>query len=290
MADIFLSYTSKDRPVARELVRLFEREGWSTFWDRDVAGGAQYQPILEQELDKARCALVLWSPNSVKSTWVRGEAQRAVDRQILIPVELGKARPPLPFNSINGIPLGDWPASENALELKRLIASVRLMLEVPGVEHTIVRDDPTLSSRVAQRVISALDQSDAGRAAVALRLERCFNRVLADAVVGKRTSAEVCQRLIDGLAIELECDGAWLLAANVVLHSAGRRRQTSERLSNVLAEPHEPDKDGTWWYHAGTTLSGRSFIVATDSPLDQYVKHRLQQLGELLADLSQTAA
>jgi hypothetical protein len=42
MADIFLSYSSKDKDRVRPLVLALEREGWSVWWDRKTPAGETF--------------------------------------------------------------------------------------------------------------------------------------------------------------------------------------------------------------------------------------------------------
>ena len=39
MADVFLSYSSKDKDRVQPLVRALEREGWTVWWDRKTCAG-----------------------------------------------------------------------------------------------------------------------------------------------------------------------------------------------------------------------------------------------------------
>ncbi len=46
MADIFLSYSSKDKDRVRPLVLALEREGWSVWWDRKTLAGESFDFLL----------------------------------------------------------------------------------------------------------------------------------------------------------------------------------------------------------------------------------------------------
>jgi len=87
MSDIFISYASADREHARVLAQQLERLGWSVWWDRDIQAGKTFAGVIESEIDRARCVIVLWSNASVGSRWVRDEDDGQDDR------EGGQARP-----------------------------------------------------------------------------------------------------------------------------------------------------------------------------------------------------
>jgi tetratricopeptide (TPR) repeat protein len=61
MADIFVSYASEDRERVRGLVELLESHGWSVWWDRSLKAGETWPDVIERELGRARCVLVVWS-------------------------------------------------------------------------------------------------------------------------------------------------------------------------------------------------------------------------------------
>ena len=60
---------------------------------------------------------MVWTPTSVASRWVRGEARDAAERNILVPVRFGQARLPIDVRAIHTTDLDDWnenPASASA--------------------------------------------------------------------------------------------------------------------------------------------------------------------------------
>jgi len=69
MTQVFLSYAEEDRERARALVQLLKKKEWTVFWDRDLLVGPNYRDALADELEHARCVIVLWSEESVHSEW-----------------------------------------------------------------------------------------------------------------------------------------------------------------------------------------------------------------------------
>jgi TIR domain len=80
MADIFVSYANEDRDRAKVVAVALEHSGWSVWWDREVAIGRTWDETIEEEIEKARSVVVLWSPRSVTSDWVKNEARDAKSR------------------------------------------------------------------------------------------------------------------------------------------------------------------------------------------------------------------
>ena len=79
MADIFISYLREDIDAAEQLAGALEAHGWSVFWDRRIPAGKRFDDFLDEQLQAARCVIVLWSRGSILSPWVRDEA--AVGRE-----------------------------------------------------------------------------------------------------------------------------------------------------------------------------------------------------------------
>ncbi|MGE0697917.1 MAG: toll/interleukin-1 receptor domain-containing protein [Hyphomicrobiaceae bacterium] len=78
MADLFISYSSKDRALAEALARDIKAAGWSVWWDPEIRAGEDYRDVILRELDVAKAVVVIWTKNSVKSEWVISEASRAM--------------------------------------------------------------------------------------------------------------------------------------------------------------------------------------------------------------------
>jgi len=108
LADIFVSYSRQDKAQVAPLVASLEAEGWSVWWDPEITPGEEFDALISRELEGARSLVVVWSPNSVDSRWVRGEARDAADRGVLVPVRLGKAKLPIDFRAVHTTDLDDW--------------------------------------------------------------------------------------------------------------------------------------------------------------------------------------
>jgi tetratricopeptide (TPR) repeat protein len=132
MADIFLSYAADDRERVRPLVAFLEAEGWSVWWDRQIAPGEVWDREIEEAVELASCVIVVWSQASVASDWVRSEANEGLSRHRLVPVLIDNVRPPMVFRSIQSSFLIGWPSRESQRELFQLLATVRKIVEGEG--------------------------------------------------------------------------------------------------------------------------------------------------------------
>ena len=97
MVDIFLSYNRQDQAVARRYADALARAGFSVWWDVTLRSGEAYDEVTEKALRTAAAVLVLWSPRSVVSRWVRAEATIAARLGTLVPVTIERCERPIMF-------------------------------------------------------------------------------------------------------------------------------------------------------------------------------------------------
>jgi adenylate cyclase len=127
MADVFVSYARSDKARVAPLVAAIEAKGWSVWWDPAIAAGQQFDDQIDAELQAASAVLVVWTPTSVASRWVRGEARDAAERGILVPVRFEDARLPIDVRAIQTTDLDKWgedPASAPFQDLLRSLGAV----------------------------------------------------------------------------------------------------------------------------------------------------------------------
>lgn len=124
MADIFLSYASRDVGRIERLVEILEQQGWSVWWDLKIRIGKSFDQVIEEEITKAKCIVVLWSAESVKSDWVRGEADEGRRRRVLAPVLLDNVVIPLAFRHLEAARLYDWKGQIEHPELQLLLHAI----------------------------------------------------------------------------------------------------------------------------------------------------------------------
>ena len=120
MADIFISYARHDRTLVAPLVAALEAEGWSVWWDPEIVPGQAFDDRITEEIEQASAVVVVWTPASVASRWVRGEAREAADRSILVPVRFENARLPIDARAVHTIDLDEWREDRESPQFKSL--------------------------------------------------------------------------------------------------------------------------------------------------------------------------
>lgn len=121
VADIFMSYSQKNRDDARLLAAFFEAQGYSVWWDTRLEAGEQFRNEIMEALNEARAVVVIWSEESAKSVWVQSEAGRAQADRKLVPVKsrrMSYADIPPPFENLHTPNLDDCDAVLSAVQLQ----------------------------------------------------------------------------------------------------------------------------------------------------------------------------
>lgn len=108
MGELFISYARADAAIAERLGIALQEAGHLVWWDRQLAGGAQFSDEIESVLDRSDSVLVLWSEHAIASPWVRDEAAFGRDKNKLIPMRIGGVTPPLGFRQFHTIDISGW--------------------------------------------------------------------------------------------------------------------------------------------------------------------------------------
>lgn len=125
MSDIFISYASVDRARAQLLAKALQERGWSVWWDRTIPPGRQFDEVIEEALDAARCVVVLWSTASTASSWVKTEAAEAMRRKALIPAMIDDpVKIPLEFRRLQAADLTRWHGEPSTPEFEQFCAAI----------------------------------------------------------------------------------------------------------------------------------------------------------------------
>jgi hypothetical protein len=133
MADVFVSYTKKDRALVEGIVHDLAAEGLTVFFDRKIPLGSAWDETIERELDRARAVIVVWTDASVASRWVRREARAAAQDDKLLPLICRSCRIPLEFSDLQSVDLTDRrPCDRTHAGWRQVVDAVRSRPRVDG--------------------------------------------------------------------------------------------------------------------------------------------------------------
>jgi hypothetical protein len=94
--------------MARLVALAFEQEGFNVWWDAALHSGETFDEVIEKELRAAKAVVVLWSPRSVSSRWVRAEATLADRNRTLAPAIIEPCDRPIIFELTHTVDLTTW--------------------------------------------------------------------------------------------------------------------------------------------------------------------------------------
>jgi adenylate cyclase len=137
VADIFVSYSRSDKVRVAPLVAALEAQGWSVWWDPEITPGDEFDALIGAELESARSVVVVWSPLSVDSRWVKGEARDAADRGVLVPVRFENARLPIDVRAIHTTELDGWAGNRESAPFKALCAALEAKLKLSASKAAV---------------------------------------------------------------------------------------------------------------------------------------------------------
>jgi hypothetical protein len=123
--DIFLSYARADRPSARLFAESLAAEEFKVWWDASLHSGETFDEVIEQKLRDAKAVVVLWSPRSVASRWVRAEATLADRRNKLVPVIIEACDRPIAFELTHTTELAGWEGDRSDLRWSSFVEDLK---------------------------------------------------------------------------------------------------------------------------------------------------------------------
>jgi adenylate cyclase len=256
MADVFVSYARVDKARVAPIVAAIEAQGWSVWWDPEIAAGQLFDDQIEAQLAAAKCVLVVWTPTSVASRWVRGEAREAADRGILVPVRFDDARLPMDVRALHTTDLDRWgdnPSSAPFQEVLRALGGMMARNAAPRAESAVAgapADPAPKSSRVSICVLPFANMSgDAEQEyfsdGISEDIITDLSKVSSLAVVSRNTAFGFKSRSVDIAQIGRQLKVAYVLEGSV-RKAAGRVRITAQLIevskdNHVWAERYDRD-------------------------------------------------
>ena len=153
MFDIFLSYNRQDQAVARRYAEALTAAGFSVWWDVTLRSGEAYDEVTEKALRTAAAVVVLWSPRSVVSRWVRAEATIADRNGTLVPVTIEACQRPIMFELTQTADMTRWQGNPDDMAWTTLVGDLQQFIGKPVLEaaplpratKAIVETLPTLA-------------------------------------------------------------------------------------------------------------------------------------------------
>lgn len=146
LGEVFVSYSRADRALVEPvLARL--RELVVSYWIDDfLTPGEPFDRRIDLQVSSCRAHIVVWSPRSVESDWVRSEADRGRHRGALVPILLERCDIPMPFGQIYATDLSQWNGQQSDTPWCAIVNVLAQKLARPGLQELAalvhLRDGP----------------------------------------------------------------------------------------------------------------------------------------------------
>ncbi|MBL8559182.1 MAG: TIR domain-containing protein [Hyphomonadaceae bacterium] len=133
MGKVFISYAHEDEGKAFKIKARLEELGFTTWIDQSApASRDDVSTVIDAQIDQVASVLVLWSKDSLKSVWVRGEALRGLEGDKYFGILLDPLVPPVPFNAMVAPDLSDWTGLSKHLGWDALVRGLASTSEEAG--------------------------------------------------------------------------------------------------------------------------------------------------------------
>lgn len=153
---VFLCYSSDDKPTVRELYSRLDSEGWIDTWldEKKLYPGQDWNYEIEQAVEQADVILVFLTKNSVtKEGYIQRELRRILDLAdekpegtlYIIPVRLEECEPP---KRIRRWQYADYfPESQRNIAYQRLLESLKFRATHLGVSTNPIQQKEKILAR-----------------------------------------------------------------------------------------------------------------------------------------------
>lgn len=241
MADVFLSYSQKDRPAVERVAAGLKSLGLDVWYDARLDSGSSFDEVINAELREAKAVLACWSPDSIASKWPRAEAMLAYDKHKLVAAFIRLCELTPPFNLVHTCDLADWAGEASHAGWRNVARSLGRMCGRPGVGALAEALADGSQESVAAWAKRFPDEPLAREMWASRRahLRHEFAREL-EAARGELAAALDKRRSQAETALARACAAfeAWLETERV--SDGGPRPAPQEIARGALAEPSEP--------------------------------------------------
>jgi hypothetical protein len=133
MAEVFISYSQKDRALVAPIAARLAELGVDAWYDREISAGQSFGAIIRAKLKEAKAILVCWSAEAIDSQWVDAEADFAREIGTYVPVFVAPCALMPPFNRIHTDDLSKWTGAADDPIWIKLIDRIAHLIGRAGV-------------------------------------------------------------------------------------------------------------------------------------------------------------
>ena len=286
MPDVFISYSSRDRPVAERVQAALTEAGYDVFWDQDTPAGMDWDSWIRERLHGSAVVIVLWTKASIESPNVRHEAIVAREAGKLLPVMVDALTPadfPMGLYMVQGLVMGrsarDFEASR-----ERLVGEVRDRIGARRVDETLPakrrsRERILLAAVAAVAAVllvlavpSLIATLDPGAPPVG---EEAVREAAASEGLARERVARAAETALSGDQEVIGTSWAWF-AGQLVSAAPEESRPFIDRYFSYLQGVERPDC-GCWHMHDIPHSIGNGWVVIASAQFRRPAPPRLME-------------
>ncbi|MEO0818368.1 MAG: toll/interleukin-1 receptor domain-containing protein [Pseudomonadota bacterium] len=184
MSQIFVSYAREDKKAAQFYSSALEAQGYSVWWDPKTIPGENFNDVINRELNRSKCVLVLWSANAITSRYVKDEANIAHGLNKLVSASIDNTTPEeigFPFHARHIAAMPDWERGTSTGEWAGLLEAISILCGPPELPESGFDPDSLRQKGITEFPGDPADLKAESEAEIAARQrtgEVAFNRRL----------------------------------------------------------------------------------------------------------------
>lgn len=133
MVDVFISYKQDERDRMRPIADGLRAMGVDVWFDERLQPDRSFTEEIHQVMSACSAQIVCWSPAAVASEWVRGEAEVARQRGVLVAVVMEPCTLLPPFNMHHAESLVGWSGDPGHAGWRKLCDVIGRKIDRPGL-------------------------------------------------------------------------------------------------------------------------------------------------------------
>ena len=94
-----------------------------------VGSGEGFDAEIEREVTSASTVLVCWTTEALSSIYVKAEAKKGLERNVLVPIFLERCTLPVPFNAIDTEDLSRWNGNDDDPNWIKVVTLIKSKVE-----------------------------------------------------------------------------------------------------------------------------------------------------------------
>jgi hypothetical protein len=165
MADVFISYKRSERSRVELIEKSLRDEDLSVWFDAglELGRGEGFDAEIEREVTSAASVVVCWTPEALSSVYVKAEAKKGLEREVLVPVFLQQCSLPIPFNAVDTADLSRWQGDRKDPNWRRVVDKLNQL------KDSAKRNQEAIMARSAAAYNGVKDQIFPGTLSVLVR-------------------------------------------------------------------------------------------------------------------------